>query len=272
MTDQNSTSQTQSRQTRSPFKDVAEFESELIKFSNKFKTTLTEHSRRISNYFEMSCYNMIIHYYENKGYTTSVENLSSGRFRFKCSPAGHLDKFSFIKLSKEGKTYRLYHNASVQSAHDKDVYTTPDVVVAKDEEPSETTDYYKTKTRFTFLPNTSMKTFCEAKHLVPFPELMISFIGTVNELKPQCIHAKEGEKDDSDHIAPSLMMSGSLSRPTERIAKSLRSRYYVNIFSDLFIDPYKTAFSRLHLDEITTLTMKGRERKLFVYKDINHAI
>lgn len=261
MTGQNSTSQTPNRQTSSPFKDVAEFESELIKFSNKFKTTLAEHSKRISDYFEMSCYNMIIHYYENKGYTTSVENLISGRFRFKCSPSGHLDKFSFIKLSKGRETYRLYHNASVQSAHDKDVYTTPDIVVAKDENPSETTDYYKSKARFTFLPNTSMRTFCEAKHLVPFPELMISFIGTVNELKPQCIQAKEGDKDDSDHIAPSLMMSGTLSKPTERIVKSLQSRYYVNIFSDLFIDPYRTVFSLMHLGEITTLTAKGQEHE-----------
>ena len=259
MADQSNTSQTPTHRTSSPFKDVAEFESELIKFSNKFKTTLAEHSKRISDYFEMSCYNMIIRYYENKGYTTSVENLISGRFRFKCSPSGHLDKFSFIKLSKDGKTYRLYHNASVQSAHDKDVYTTPDIVVAVDEKPSETTDYYKTKARFTYLPNSSIKTFCEAKHLTPFPELMISFIGTVNELKPLCIRAKEGDKVDADHIAPSLMMSGTLSKPTERIAKSLRNRYYVNIFSDLFVDPYKTVFSMLRLDEITTLTAKKQE-------------
>lgn len=259
MSNQSSTTQAQTRRTSSPFKDVAEFESELIKFSNKFKTTLAEHSKRISDYFEMSCYNMIIRYYENKGYTTSVENLISGRFRFKCSPSGHLDKFSFIKLIKDGVTYRLYHNASVQSAHDKDVYTTPDIVVATDEEPTETTDYYKTRARFTYLPNNSMKTFCEAKHLTPFPELMISFIGTVNELKPQCIQAKEGDKEDADHIAPSLMMSGTLSKPTERIAKSLRGRYYVNIFSDLFIDPYKTVFSSFRLGEITTLTAKGRE-------------
>lgn len=244
----------------SPFKSAAEFEKELTSFANKYRTTVAEHSKRISDYFEMSCFNMIVRYYENKGFTPSVENLKDNKFRFKCSPSGLLENFSYIRLTNGSLSYRIYHNASVQSAHDADVFTTPDIVVAKDTDPSITTDYYKTKRRFSYLINSEMITFCEAKHLMPFPELIISFIGTVNELKPSCLKSGNGKRKESAHIAPSLMMSGCLSKPTTIIAKSLHRRYFVNIFSDLFMEPYKTAFSISGLSYISTLSLKGIER------------
>lgn len=240
----------------SPFKEIAEFEKELTSFANKFRTTIAGHSKHISSYFEMSCYNMIIQYYEKKGYSSSVENLIAGRFRFKCSPTGHLEKFSYIKLTKDDNSYRLYHNASVQSAYDNDIYTTPDIVVTKDAEPSATTDYYKTRQKFTYVPNSSMVTFCEAKHFAPFPELMISFIGTVNELKPSCLQSGDEEYSGENHIAPSLMMSGGFSKPTEKIADSLQRRYFVNMLDDLFIDPYKTTFSSWGVQNLATLNSK----------------
>lgn len=244
----------------SPFKSVEKFEKELVSFANKYRTAIADHSRRISDYFEMSCYNMVVHYYELKGFSSTVENLIGGKFKFKCSPTGLLENFSYISLKKGDITYRLYHNASVQSAYDKEICTTPDIVVAEDTAPSETMKYYRGGRRFTYIPNKEMITFCEAKHLMPFPELMISFIGTVNELKPSCLKAGSKRRKDSDHIAPSLMMSGCLSKPTEKIAKSLRRRYYVNIFSDLFFEAYSKHFSIIGLPYITTLTTKGMGR------------
>ena len=243
-------------QKTSPFKDIEEFENELKVFANKYRTKLSEHSRRISDYFEMSCYNMIVRYYEHCGYTATVENLQSGRFRFKCSPSGLLENFSYMRLSKGDITSCIYHNASVQSFYDNEVYTTPDIVIATDVEPTITTDYYKTKKRFSYLPNKAMITFCEAKHQTPFSELMINFIGTVNELSPSSLNETISEDIGTEHIAPTLMMSGRLSKPTERVAKSLQRRYLVNILDDLFIEPYKTTFSQLGIDSLATLTKK----------------
>lgn len=243
----------------SPFKSVAEFEKELTSFANKYRTIVADHSKRISDYFEMSCYNMIVHYYELKGFSSSVENMKAGKFRFKCSPTGLLENFSYMSLKKDKTTYRLYHNASVQSAHDDNIYTTPDIVVADDVEPSVSTNYYETKRKFTYLPNSKVITFCEAKHLIPFPELMISFMGTVNELMPSCLMSDSGRRNDYEHIAPSLMMSGCLSKPTQRIAQSLQKRYYINVLSDLFVEPYMKVFSTTGLQYISTLTSKGRE-------------
>ncbi len=243
-------------QKNSPFKDKDEFERELTSFANKFRTTIAEHSTRINSYFEMSCFNMIVHYYELQGFIASVENIIAGRFKFKCSPTGLLENFSYMRVTKDEKCYRIYHNASVQSAHDDDVYTTPDIVVSEDIEPTITTDYYKTKKRFSFFPNNRIITFCEAKHLVPFPELMLSFIGTVNELKPMCLSLEKQYNESEMHIAPSLMMSGSQSKPTDRIANSLQKRYFVNMLSDLFVEPYKTTFSQLNFLSLATLNKK----------------
>lgn len=256
MSDNSQTVQVQTQKKTSPFKEVKEFEKDLRDFANKHKTMLSEHSKRISDYFEMSCYSMIVRFYEHKGYHATVENEKTGRFRFKCSPSGLLENFSYMKVTKNDLSFNIYHNASVQSAHDVMVFTTPDIVVANAKEPSTTTDYYKTKRKFSYLPNNEMITFCEAKHHTPFAELMVNFIGVVNELKPWCLQQHPDEETDSEHLAPSLMMSGCLNKPTIRIANSLQNRYYINMLSDLFLEPYRTTFSKEGVRNMATLTKK----------------
>ena len=132
-----------------PFKASSDFEKELTDFSKRYKTILADHAKRISDYFEMSCYNFIIKYYEKKGYVLSVQNLQGGKFKFKCSPTGLLSNFSYFKAVKkedneEVSVFYIYHNATVQSSFDASVYTTPDIVVSKTNKPSETDDYYST--------------------------------------------------------------------------------------------------------------------------------
>ena len=243
-----------------PFKSPADFEKELTDFSNRYKVLLAEHAKRISDYFEMTCYNLVIRYYEKKGYELSVQNLQGGKFKFKCSPTGLLKNFSYFKATKDdvqGKdVVYIYHNATAQSAFDDKVFTTPDIVVSKTDAPSVTTDYYTTKKTLSYIPKESLVTFCEAKHLSPFPELMVNFIGTVHELKPECVN-DDAEHIKSDHIAPSLMMSGTFGKPTRRIQDSFEKRYYVNFFDNLFEDVSVRLFlSKYGMDMIATLGKK----------------
>lgn len=244
-----------------PFKSAAAFETDMKKFANKFKMTLAEHSKRISDYFEISCYHMIIRYYENIGYKLDVQNLQGGKFKYKCSPIGLLKNFSYFKATKvftekQEDTVYLYHNATVQSAFDDKVFTTPDIVVSKTNFPEETTDYYLTKKRLSYISKEDLVTFCEAKNLLPFPELMIGFIGTVYELKPSCINGTI-HNPKSEHIAPSLMMSGTFNKPTKRIRESLEQRYYVNLFDNLFNSAGEASVvSRACIKENATLGRK----------------
>ena len=249
-----------------PFKSPADFEKDLTEFSNRYKMLLAEHAKRISDYFEMTCYNLVIRYYEKKGYELTAQNLQGKKFMFKCSPTWLLKNFSSVKETKDGEQGKdevyIYHNATCQSAFDKRVFTTPDIVVSKTNTPSETTDYYSTRKTLSFIPKDSLVTFCEAKHLSPFPGLMVNFIGTVHELKPECI-IDDVENIESDHIAPSLMMSGAFSKPTKRIQDSLEKRYYVNFFDNLFEDVSVRLFlSKYGLDQIATLGKKCEKAPL----------
>lgn len=246
-----------------PFKAPADFEKELTDFSNKYKVLLAEHAKRISDYFEMTCYNLVIRYYEQKCFDLTAQNLQGGKFKFKCSPTGLLKNFSFFKASKQsGEVVYIYHNATVQSAFDEKVFTTPDIVVAKADTPQETRDYYMTKKALSYIPKESLVTFCEAKHLSPFPELMVNFIGTVHELKPDCVE-NEVEHFESDHLAPSLMMSGTFGKPTRRIQASFEKRYYVNFFDNLFEDVSVRLFlSKYGIDQIATLGKKSERSAL----------
>lgn len=250
-----------------PFKAPSDFENELIEFSNKYKVLLAEHSKRISDYFEMSCYDFVIRYYEKKGYKLDIQNLQGGKFRFKCSPTGLLKNFSYFKATKRGNQgvddiVYIYHNATVQSAFDEKVFTTPDIVVSSSNTPAETNDYYVTKKTLSYIPKEHIVSFCEAKHLTPFPELIVNFIGTVHELKPDCVDNHE-KHPDSDHIAPSLMMSGTFSKPTRRIQNSFEKRYYVNFFDNLFEDISVSLFlSKYGIEQIATLGKKCEKAPL----------
>lgn len=250
-----------------PFKAPLDFEKELTDFSNKYKVLLAEHSKRISDYFEMTCYNLVIRYYEKKGYDLEVQNLRGGKFKFKCSPTGLIKNFSYFKASKKrdqgvNEVVYIYHNATAQSAFDEKVFTTPDIVVSNSNTPAETKDYYTTKKTLSYIPQESLISFCEAKHLTPFPELMLNFIGTVHELKPSCVDDNK-EHSDSEHIAPSLMMSGTFGKPTRRIQRSFEKRYYVNFFDNLFEDISVRLFlSKYGIEQIATLGKKSDKAPL----------
>lgn len=249
-----------------PFKAEAEFEEELIKFANQHKTVMSHHANRISDFFEMSCYNLIAKYYENIGYTLEVQNLIKGAFRYKCSPTGKIENFSYFKGMKDKgdgteDIFYLYHNVPIQSAQDDEIFTTPDIVITRTNTPQTKDNYYDSKLTLSYLSKENLITFCEAKHLVPFPELIFNFIGVVNELTPQCLLNK-ASTNDCEHIAPSLMMSGVMNKPTKRIKQSLEKRYFVNVFDDLLDNLALQIFAKHNKHMITTLATKGENDDL----------
>ncbi|MCQ2351345.1 MAG: hypothetical protein MJ003_05155 [Paludibacteraceae bacterium] len=165
-----------------------------------------------------------------------------------------------MKDGTEVKFY-IFHNATVQSAHDSNVFTSPDIVVADVCTLCFTDEHYETKKKLSYLANRNVITFCEAKNFAPFPELMINFVGTVNELKPKCLSKiGYGDLHLEDHIAPSMMMSGSENKPCKTIRISLESRYWINFFDDLFDNPLLGNMSVRNIENITTFCKKGEHK------------
>lgn len=194
----------------------------------------------------------MVRFYELKGYDVKPQNLQAGQYRYKCSPAGIQSNFSnfgaTIKIGKKDIEFEVQHNLAVQSSHDPEVYTTPDICVIVKDSVQYSKTYYDTKTTFSFVENDDMRTFCEVKQFSPFPELLFNFIGVLNELMKEYMINK-GEEDKPPHIAPSLMISGKPNKQTKRIKDSLEGRYCINIFYDLFYSGTYT-FSKANIDDI----------------------
>lgn len=239
--------------TKSPFKDRALLEKEIRDFANKFKTTVVNQSKRISDYFEMSCFNYIVHFYELKGYSVDIKNLQSGKYRYKCSTSGIQSNFSHFEISftdKENKKrkFEIHHNLAAQSSQDNSIFTTPDISIIKKGKVKYKTDYYDTKKTFSYVENKYLMTFCEVKNFHPFPELLFNFTGVLNELKKEYM-TDEGQSFKTHHIAPSLMISGKQNKQTKRIKESLENRYCINIIYDLFYTGNFT-FSKGNLNKL----------------------
>jgi hypothetical protein len=241
----------------SPFKDQALLEQEIKDFANKFKTTVVNQSKRISDYFEMSCVNYIVRFYELKGYKLTVENLQANQYRYKCSASGVQSNFSHFKatIDKDGTIheFEIQHNLAVQSSHDLGLFTTPDIAIIKEGKVNTTTEYYDSTKRFSYVDNIDVMSFCEVKQFTPFPELLFNFIGVVNELRKE-IMSNSATQPDPSHIAPSLMISGKPNKQTAKIKEVLEKRYCINIIYDLFYTGSST-FSR---NNLTNLKLAGQ--------------
>lgn len=163
-----------SKKTTSPFKDWLDFEKEIRDFANKYKTTVVTQAKHTSQYFEMSCFNYIVKFYELNGFELNVANLQTGRYRYKCTPSGIQSNFSHFEATFDlaGKkiNFEIQHNLAVQSSHDINIFTTPDISIINSGKVQYTKNYYDTKTTFSFVQNKDLMSFCEVKQFTPFPE------------------------------------------------------------------------------------------------------
>jgi hypothetical protein len=250
-----------STQTLSPFKQKQKFKSDIKIFLNRYKTVVVGQSKRLTDYFEMNCFNLLIKYYLNNGYKAKVMNLQSGKYRYKCSPSGLIENFSYFTISKmvNGKIHEfdILHNISVQSSHCNEIYTTPDISVTKTGTCKKRTDYYDTKRALCYIENKDLVTFSEVKMFVPFPELLFNFIGIVNELKKDIITNKSRNIKPL-HIAPSLMISGKANKPAQRIIDNLEMRYCINIICDI----HNTGLSTFSSFNVKKLKQTGKNPSL----------
>lgn len=203
----------------------------------------------------MSCFNYIVHFYELNNYLLEVKNLQAGKYRYKCSPAGIQSNFSFFEATKKDEnTFEIQHNLAIQSSQDKRVFTTPDISIIKKGSIKYTKEYYNTKTTFSYAENKDLMSFCEVKQFNPFPELLFNFIGILNELKKDYLTG-ESSNFNTEHIVPSLMISGKPNKQTITIKESLESRYRINIIFDLF-NKASFPFSKQHVKTLRKTLIK----------------
>ena len=219
----------------------------INRFMTRHSPFLSLQSKRISDYFEMTCYNDVVKYYENNKYTVLPANLQSdGSFRYKLSSTGLTDNFSCFevtkKYSKSGAKYEyeIHHNLAVESAFKTHMYYAPDICVIKKggvTKRKKKGAFFNGKRAFCCAENPQLQTFFECKHLYPFPEVLFSFTGLVLELMPEIIDRKQSNHLPR-HIAPAIILSGGGNLHTNKIQDSLTGRYNINVLFGLF---YRTS-------------------------------
>lgn len=227
----------------SPYKNKDALINEINKFVNSHNAYLGNHSKRISDYFEMICYNNTVKFYKKNSYVVKIENLDSdNNFVYKLNPTGIPFNFSFFKVEKQYSkklvSFEIHHNLSIESCWQKGTFFTPDVSVIDSESIKYNKGFYRNRNRFSYSKNKNLQTFIEAKHMNPFPSLLFSFSGLVLEMMGEIIQNECSTKNPK-HISPSLVLSGNGNSHSKKIQEALMKRYNLNIIFGLFFQSTK---------------------------------
>jgi len=235
--------------SKSPFKDNGALRNQIEGFLMGHGAKLAQEAKRTSMYFELAAYNDLVKYYEANGYSVRAENLrgATSDFVYALSPNAKAAKCSYFSAAKKYNNgvvhgFEIRHNLRVRSAHDNEIFVAPDYVVI-DKEALQSTrfpNYYNGKVDYVFVAAEHVRTFAETKHYMPSPELVLNFVGIVNEIKPAFMRGEFPEKRPK-HCGPSLIISGVGNVHLKKIKDSLADRYRINVFLGLFQYP-----SQLH--------------------------
>lgn len=236
---------------KTPYKDASLIIRDIEGFLDNYSSLFRNQGSRISHFFEMSCYNNVVKFYETNGFEVLPQNLQQGVFKYKISATGKPENFSHFLVSKivKGSLYEfeVHHNLSIECAHEQDIFYTADIsVIKKDSIERISPATYSVKR--SCCKSINLQTFFEVKHLAPFPELLFSFAGI-----PDSFLTRRSRSNVVKHLAPSLLVSGRANFHSEKIKKYLENRYDVNIILNLFGTPSAVYSKKYPKQKIGTL-------------------
>lgn len=226
-------SSTSQRSSRSPYKDKALLLSSIRSFLNRNGAVFRQQGTRVSEFFEMCCYNNVVEFYRQKQFTITPHQLDkSGDFLYKIKPNGSHENFSFFRVSKQIRNtvweFDVHHNLQIECAHQNGLFYTADVaVVTAGGVERKRVDAYRQKR--SYCPSNRVQTFFEVKHMSAFPELLFSFTGILTNFLEL-----NGRIKQPVHIAPALLISGNLNSHTDAISAYISTRYDGNVLAALF--------------------------------------
>ena len=221
------------RTSRSPYKDKALLLGSIRSFLSRNGAVFRQQGTRVSEFFEMCCYNNVVEFYRQKQFTVTPLQLDkSGDFLYKIRANGSHENFSFFRVSKQVRNkaweFDIHHNLQIECVHQTGLFYTADVaVVTAGGVERKHVDVYRQKR--SYCPSSKVQTFFEVKHMSAFPELLFSFTGIlINFLDP------DGRVKLPVHIAPALLLSGNLNSHTDAISGYISTRYDGNVLAALF--------------------------------------
>lgn len=242
------------KNSQGPFKDKSKLIASIKGFLTKNSAVISGQGAKISEFFEMCCYNDVVEFYEKSSFSVSPRQLGkAGEFVYKLKANGSHEKFSFFEVEKTNRSgvawkFQIHHNLQLECALQTGIFYTADIaVVAAGSVKREKVAVYKQQR--SYCPAKSVQTFFEVKHMGPFPELLFSFTGLVVNF-----FVATGRVKGVKHIAPSLLISGNPNLHAKTISTFIETQYGANVLAHLFVRSstiYSAKYKKLFVDSLS---------------------
>ena len=208
----------------------------MEQFAADYSAIYTKTEREISAHFEIGCLLALVEFYERTGFKGEVQKRASdGSYRYLTTPNGNPSNFSYMLMTnKNDYQIEIRQQVRIVSHVGSDVAFTPDIVVIPHNakiSSRKDADYAGGKRNFFFVNSSDVIAAHECKSMIPFPELLVSFIGMLmagHEWFDKDDFSKH-LSDDGEHLAPCLFVGGSARSIHLRMIKGLKSAYPMNI-------------------------------------------
>jgi hypothetical protein len=206
---------------------------------NSMENAISHFGSTVNQVFEAFTFCSVLKWYEDRGWTVKVVNpvdLKTKRpvqfVKLKFSTRGRPDGYSYAICENDaGDAVQVRHQLRVSTKFDRGRYPPAniclDVAVIR---PINGIEYFSTDDA---IPNESLVSFGEAKHMSAYAELVAAFLGMVHELQPSRLRRVRRGAWDEDHVAPFLYVSGHLYTTAKGLVESiLRRKYDVDVYWD----------------------------------------
>lgn len=214
---------------------LAEIDQEIELFARRHGFHYRKTKRQVAAAFEIGCFLAVLTYYTRHGATsTPVQLNEAGEFRYLTSPSGNPDNFSYVRLDHTSGSFELRQQIRIRSHIHEDVAFTPDLIVL----PAGAAlhqirdrDYGGGKQRYCFVDSRDVIAAHECKSMIPFPELLVSFLGLVVAAHEWLASTAPRCKPDATglHLAPTLFVGGSARALHNRMVEGMSRAYPINI-------------------------------------------
>jgi hypothetical protein len=207
----------------------------MQQFASDYSSAYSKTDREISAHFEIGCLLALIEFYETAGFTGRVMNMTKdGSYRYLTTPNGNPANFSFMLMKNEHEGIEVRQQVRIASHVGNDVSFTPDIVVipySVNISQKKDADYAGGKRKFFYVNSRDVIAAHECKSMVPFPELLVSFIGMLVAGHEWLEKADVNDLlvDNGPHLAPCLFVGGSARSLHLRMIKGLKTAYPMNI-------------------------------------------
>ena len=226
------------------------------KFAKDYGHDYRVTNKQLSAPFEVGSFHSLVDFYAQSAVVKPM-NLEDGVYKYLTGPGGNPMNFSYVEVNHEGETFEIRQQVRIRSHVHRDICFTPDLVVLPANAPlfaEVDTDYAGGKRGLWGVSAEYVIAAHECKSLVPFPELLIGFVGMIVAAHPWVANfATSAEVPEGPHLAPTLFIGGTTQGLQRKMVAALQKVYPVNIVTGLHFGTWDLFESPVPRRRVATL-------------------